>query len=98
MKSSVEKLNDTRVKMTVEVPFEELTNEIDQAYKTIAASVNIPGFRKGKAPRKLIDARFGRGPVLEQVVNDALPSRYEAAIAENQLVPLGQPKLDLTKI
>ena len=53
MKSSVEKLNDTRVKMTVEVPFEELTNEIDQAYKTIAASVNIPGFRKGKAPRKL---------------------------------------------
>ena len=47
MKSSVEKLNDTRVKMTVEVPFEELTNEIDQAYKTIAASVNIPGFRKG---------------------------------------------------
>ena len=84
--------------MTVEVPFEELTNEIDQAYKTIAASVNIPGFRKGKAPRKLIDARFGRGPVLEQVVNDALPSRYEAAIAENQLVPLGQPKLDLTKI
>lgn len=98
MKSSVEKLNDTRVKMTVEVPFEELTNEIDQAYKTIAASVNIPGFRKGKAPRKLIDARFGRGPVLEQVVNDALPSRYEAAVAENQLVPLGQPKLDLTKI
>lgn len=98
MKSSVEKLNDTRVKLTVEVPFEELTNEIDQAYKSIAASVNIPGFRKGKAPRKLIDARFGRGPVLEQVVNDALPKHYEAAVTENELVVLGQPNIDLTKI
>lgn len=98
MKSSVEKLNDTRVKLTVEVPFEELTNEVDQAYTTIAGQVTIPGFRKGKAPRKLIDARFGRGPILEQVVNDMLPSRYQAAVEENDLKVLGQPDIEITKL
>lgn len=98
MKSSVEKLNDTRVKLTVEVPFEELKNEIDSAYKALAAQVNIPGFRKGKAPRKLIDARFGRGPVLEQVVNDMLPVKYQAAVTEHELAVLGQPAIEITKL
>ncbi|MCS4490690.1 MULTISPECIES: trigger factor [unclassified Corynebacterium] len=98
MKSSVEKLNDTRVKLTVEVPFEELNNEIDKAYKALAAQVNIPGFRKGKAPRKLIDARFGRGPVLEQVINDMLPVRYQQAVADNDLAVIGQPDVDVTKM
>lgn len=98
MKSSVEKLNDTRAKITVEVPFEELTSDFDRAYKAIAQQVQIPGFRRGKAPRKLIDARFGRGPVIEQVVNDMLPSRYGKAIEENDLVVLGQPTIDITKI
>lgn len=98
MKSSVEKLSDTRVKLTVEVPFEELNKEVDQAYAAIAQQVSIPGFRRGKAPRQLIDARFGRGPILEQVVNDMLPSRYQAACEENELPVLGQPKIDITKI
>ncbi|EPD69292.1 trigger factor [Corynebacterium pyruviciproducens ATCC BAA-1742] len=98
MKSSVDKLNDTRVKITVEVPFEELTPEIDQAYKALAQQVTFKGFRKGKAPRKLIDARFGRGPVLEQVVNDMLPSRYGKAVEDNDLRPLGQPAIDITKL
>ncbi|MGD7002017.1 trigger factor [Corynebacterium halotolerans] len=98
MKSSVEKLSDTRVKLTVEVPFEELTTEIDQAYAALAQQVSIPGFRKGKAPRQLIDARIGRGPILEQVVNDMLPSRYERACQENELVVIGQPNIDITKI
>ena len=98
MKSSVDKLSDTRVKLNVTVPFDELGKEIDQAYKAIAQQVNIPGFRRGKAPRQLIDARFGRGPILEQVVNDMLPTRYEQALAENDLNPLGQPDIDVTKI
>ncbi|KQB84749.1 trigger factor [Corynebacterium lowii] len=98
MKSSVEKLSDTRVKLTVNVPFDELKGELDQAYAAIAQQVSIPGFRKGKAPRQLIDARFGRGPILEQVVNDMLPSRYEAALSENELNPLGQPEVDVTEI
>jgi trigger factor len=98
LKSSAEKLSATRVKLTVEVPFEELKPEIDNAYKALAQQVNIPGFRKGKAPRQLIDARIGRGPVLEQVVNDMLPTRYQQALEENDITPLGQPEIDITKL
>lgn len=98
MKTNVEKLSETRVKLNVSVPFDELGKEIDQAYAAIAQQVTIPGFRRGKAPRQLIDARFGRGPILEQVVNDMLPTRYEQALAENELNPLGQPDIEITKI
>ncbi|MDU5328205.1 trigger factor [Corynebacterium sp.] len=98
MKTTVDKLSDTRVKLTVNVPFAELDQEIDQAYAAIAQQVSIPGFRKGKAPRQLIDARFGRGPILEQVVNDMLPSRYEQAVKENDLKVIGQPDDDISKI
>ena len=98
MKSSVEQLNDTRVKVTVEVPFEELQPEIDQAFAALAQQVQIPGFRRGKAPRKLIEARIGRGPILEQVVNDMLPSRYSKAVEENDIKVIGQPTIDITKI
>ncbi|AZA11958.1 trigger factor [Corynebacterium gerontici] len=98
MKSSVEKLSETRVKLTVEVPFEELKSEVDQAYSALAQQINIPGFRRGKAPRQLIDARVGRGPLLEQVVNDMLPSRYQQACEEHELAVIGQPNIDITKI
>ncbi|MGX1738688.1 trigger factor [Corynebacterium flavescens] len=98
MKTTVDKLSDTRVKLTVNVPFTELDKEIDQAYAAIAQQVSIPGFRKGKAPRQLIDARFGRGPILEQVVNDMLPTRYEQAVNENELKVIGQPDVDISKI
>jgi len=98
VKTTVDKLSDTRVKLTVNVPFGELDQEIDQAYAAIAQQVSIPGFRKGKAPRQLIDARFGRGPILEQVVNDMLPSRYEQAVQSEDLKVIGQPDVDISKI
>ena len=98
MKSSVDQLNDTRVKVTVEVPFSELGPELDKAYQALAQQINIPGFRRGKAPRQLIDARVGRGPVLEQVVNDMLPTRYGQAIEELDIKALGQPNIDITKL
>lgn len=98
MKSAVEKLSDTRVKLTVTVDFDELSGELDQAYRTIAQQVQIPGFRPGKAPRQLIDARFGRGPILEQVVNDIVPVRFQQAVNEENLNPLGQPSITDTKI
>lgn len=98
MKSSVDQLNDTRVKVTVEVPFSELGPELDKAYQALTQQVNIPGFRRGKAPRQLIDARVGRGPVLEQVVNDMLPTRYGQAIEELDIKALGQPNIDITKL
>ena len=80
MKSTVEKLSPTRVKLVIEVPFDELKEEFDKAYKTIAEQVNIPGFRKGHAPAKLIENHVGRGAVLEQVINDMMPSRYLSLI------------------
>lgn len=98
MKSTVEQLTSTRVKLTVEVPFEELKDEFDKAYSTIANQVNIPGFRKGHAPAKVVESHVGRGPILEQVFNDMLPARYEEACNVNDVHPLGSPDIDLTKI
>ena len=98
MKSTVEQLSPTRVRINVEVPFAELEPDFDRAYKQLAQQVRLPGFRPGKAPRKLLEARIGRGAVLEQVVNDALPSRYSEAVTTSEVRPLGQPEIEITKI
>ncbi|HEY7052318.1 MAG TPA: trigger factor [Mycobacterium sp.] len=98
MKSTVEQLSPTRVKINVEVPFAELQPDFDRAYKELARQVRLPGFRPGKAPAKLLEARIGRGAVLEQVVNDALPSRYSEAVTTSEVQPLGQPEIEITKI
>ena len=98
MPSTVEKLGPSRVKLTIEIPFADLKPHLDKAYKDIAAQVNIPGFRKGKVPAAIIDQRFGRGTVLQEAINAALPDAYGQAVAENELVPLGQPEVDVTKL
>ncbi|MGY0061781.1 trigger factor [Streptomyces sp. LZ34] len=98
MKSAVETLNPTRVRLTVEVPFEELKPSLDAAYKKINQQVTVPGFRKGKIPARVIDQRFGRGAVLEEAVNDALPKFYSDAVNEGELNPLGQPEVDITEL
>ncbi|BBY90258.1 trigger factor [Mycolicibacterium tokaiense] len=98
MKSTVEQLSPTRVRITTEVPFEELKPDFDRAYKELAKQVRLPGFRPGKAPAKLLEARIGRGAVLEQVVNDALPARYSEAVTTTDVKPLGQPEIEVTKI
>jgi trigger factor len=82
----------------VEVPFTELEPDFDRAFAQLAQQVRLPGFRPGKAPRKLLEARIGRGAVLEQVVNDALPSRYSQAVTTSEVKPLGQPEIEITKI
>ncbi|KQY31755.1 MULTISPECIES: trigger factor [Nocardia] len=98
MKSTVEQLSPTRVRINVEVPFEELKPDFDKAYKALAQQVKIPGFRPGKAPAKLIETRVGRGAVLEQVVNDALPARYAEAVQATEVKVIGQPEIEITKI
>lgn len=98
MKSTVEQLSPTRVRINVEVPFDELKPDFERAYKELAKQVRLPGFRPGKAPAKLLEARVGRGAVLEQVVNDALPSRYSEAVTTTEVKPLGQPEIEITKI
>ncbi|MBD0322118.1 MAG: trigger factor [Aldersonia sp.] len=98
MKSTVEQLSPTRVRINVEVPFEELKGDFDRAYKSLAQQVRIPGFRPGKAPAKLLEARIGRGAILEQVVNDALPNRYSEAVTTSEVKVLGQPDIEITKL
>jgi len=98
VKSAVETLNPTRVKLTVEVPFAELKPSLDAAYKTIGSQINVPGFRAGKVPARIIDQRVGRGAVLQEAVNEALPRFYGQAIEENKIRPLGQPEVDVTEV
>ncbi len=99
MKSTVERLSPTRVRINVEVPFDELKPDFDRAYKKIGQQVNVPGFRKGKVPARIIDARLGRGVVLEEVVNGAIPTRYSQAVSSAEDVsPLGQPEIEVTEI
>lgn len=98
MKSDVENLNPTRVKLTVEVPFEELKPNVDAAYKTIGAQLTVPGFRKGKVPARVIDQRVGRGAVLQEAINDALPGLFSKAADEAKIRPLGRPEVDITDV
>ncbi len=97
MKSAVETLSPTRAKLTVEVPFEELKPSLDAAYKKIAQQINVPGFRKGKVPPMVIDRQVGRGAVLDEAINEALPKLYVEALQANDLEPLAQPEIDITK-
>jgi trigger factor len=98
VKTDVEELSPTRVKLTIEVPFEELKQNLAQAYREVARQVRIPGFRPGKVPPRVIDSRVGRSVVLEQAVNDAVPELYSKAVAEQEVVPLGQPEVEITKL
>jgi len=96
--STVEQLSPTRVKITVEVSFTDLKPSMDQAYREIAKSVNIPGFRKGKVPPMVIDQRFGRGVVIQEAFNHSWQGFYTEAISENKLRPLASPDLEVTKL
>ena len=98
MKSAVESIDPTRAKLTVEVPFAELKPSLDAAYQRIAKQVNIPGFRKGKVPPPVIDRQVGRGAVLDEAINDALPKLYVQALQDNDLVPLAQPEIEITRL
>ncbi len=98
MKTEVETLNPTRVRLSVAVPFEDLQPSLEAAYQRISQNANIPGFRKGKVPHSLIDQRFGRAAVLEDAVNNALPRIYGRAVEQSQVEPLGQPEVEITEV
>lgn len=98
MKSAVETISPTRVKLSVEVPFAELKPMLDDAYRTIGAQVQIPGFRKGKVPSRIIDQRVGRGAVVQEAVNEALPRFFAEAAEEQNVRAIGQPEVDVTAV
>ena len=95
MKSSVEVLSPTRVRLDVEVAYSELESHVANAYKKVAAQVNIPGFRKGKIPASMIDQRVGRGTVIDEAINSALPEFYGQAAREHKVAVIGRPEVDV---
>jgi trigger factor len=96
VKSAVETLSPTRVKLTVEVDFDELTPNLDSAYRKVAGQIRIPGFRPGKVPPRIVDQRVGRGVVLEEAVNEAIPQFYGQAVDEAEVRVLSQPEIEVT--
>jgi trigger factor len=97
VKSTTETLSPTRIKLTIEVPFEEFKPSLDAAYKTIGSQITIPGFRKGKVPAAIVDQRVGRTAVLDEAINSALPGWYSQALQDTKIQPLSQPEIDLSK-
>ncbi|WP_346007396.1 trigger factor [Janibacter terrae] len=98
MKSAVENLSPTRVKLTVEVPSEELQPHVDAALKSIGSQIQVPGFRAGKVPARIIEQRVGKGAVLQEAVNEALPEFFGKAVDETGVSPIGQPEVDITQV
>ncbi len=98
MQTTVEETDKHVVRLTVEVPPEEFERDLDRAYRKVAGQVKIPGFRKGKVPKKIIDARVGREHVLEEFIKEALPAYYVRALHENDLAPIADPEIDLDRL
>ena len=98
MKSAVEKLSPTRVKLSIDVPFTELKPHIDGAYKSLSEKITIPGFRKGKVPSAMIDQRVGRGAVLDEAINAAIPTFYSQAAKDNDVLVIGRPTVEITEL
>jgi trigger factor len=97
VKSTVETLSPTRVKLAIEVPFDELKPSLQKAYREIGAQVQVPGFRRGKIPAAVIDQRVGRGAVLNEAVQEAIPQQILAAVREHDVKTLGRPEVEITE-
>lgn len=97
MKSTVETLSPTRVRLEIEVPFAELEPSLKKAYREIGSQVVIPGFRRGKVPTAVIDQRVGRGAVLNEAVQEVIPTQILAAVREHEVKTLGRPEVEITE-
>ena len=98
MKSTIEELGPTRVRMAIEVAWGDLDHAFGEVYKELGKQVRVPGFRPGKVPNRVLDQRIGRPVVLEQVVQHAIPEVYSEVVRENQVRVLGQPDIEVTRL
>ena len=98
MKSAVETLSPTRVRISIDIDFSDLEPHVTAAYQTLSERIVIPGFRKGKVPRQMIDQRVGRGTVLDEAINSALPEFYAKAARENDVLVVGRPTVDIKEL
>ncbi|MGZ5294818.1 MAG: trigger factor [Actinomycetota bacterium] len=95
MQTTVETTEKHTVKLTIEVPADEYAKDLDAAYRSIANQVKIPGFRKGKIPKQIIDAQIGADVVRDEFIQAAVPSYYRQAISDEDLAPISDPEIDL---
>jgi trigger factor len=98
VKSTIEELGPTRVRMAIEVPWGDLDHAFGEVYKELGRQVRIPGFRPGKVPNRVLDTRIGRPVVLQEVVQHAIPEVYSEVIRENQVRVIGQPEIEVTRL
>jgi len=98
IKTEVEQVEKSMVVLTVEVSFDELGESIDKAYRDVARKVKIPGFRKGKAPRAIIDQMVGKDAVLHEALNDAIPAIYPRAVESSGIEPVTMPQIDVVQL
>ena len=98
MQTTVEETDRHRVKLTIQLAPDEFQKDLDRAYRKIAQQVRIPGFRKGKVPRQIIDAQFGRDAVLGEFLEDSVPTYYRDALRENDLAPITEPDIDVGEL
>jgi trigger factor len=98
VKSTIENLGPTRVRLAIEVPWSDLDHAFGEVYKELGRQVRVPGFRPGKVPNRVLDQRIGRPVVLKQVVQHAVPEVYSEAIRENQVRVISQPDVEVTRL
>lgn len=94
MEVKVEKLEKNRVSLEVELGADQVDKALDQAYRRVVKKVNIPGFRKGRVPRKILEMRLGKGVLYEEAVEILLPEAYAKAVEEASLEPIDQPQIE----
>ena len=98
MQTTVESTAKHTVKLTIEVPVDEFTKDLDRAYRSIANQVKIPGFRKGKVPKKIIDAQIGRDVVREEFLSSSVPVYFRDAVRGEDLAPISDPDIALEQV
>ena len=98
MQTTVESTDKHTVKLTIEVPVDEFTKDLDLAYRSIGNQVKIPGFRKGKVPKRIIDAQVGRDVVMEEFLSSAVPSYYRSAMREEDLAAIADPDIEIEQV
>ena len=98
MQTTVENTDKHTVKLTIEVPVDEFTKDLDRAYRSISHQVKIPGFRKGKVPKQIIDAQIGRDVVREEFLSSSVPTYFRDAVREEDLAPISDPEIQLEQV
>jgi trigger factor len=98
METTVERTAEHTVKLTIEVPSDQVAKDLDKTYRAIAREVKIPGFRPGKAPKPIIDAQVGADVVLEEFVNSSVPTYFRTAVTDEDLAPIGEPDVDVEQL